>query len=135
MTDSIPMFRGDRSALDPKPQLFFNKCESFLMDRQLEYSDTKQMRRFRWKLEPGSEVVERLDALDPANRAGMDTLGPLFDITFPPEPKATKMVQDKWDRVLKHVLVEDQMLDINDNGVYTYIKWGAHMLTLVQRNQ
>lgn len=60
----------------------------------------------------------------------MDTLRPLFDTAFLPDPKATKSVQDKWDQLLKHVLIEDKMLDLNDNGVPTYVKWSARMLTL-----
>lgn len=130
MADSVPTFRGDGSSGDPKPQLFFNKCESFLMDRQLEYNAAKQMRWFKLKLEPGSEVEEWYDVLDAADKQDMDTLRPFFDTAFPPDPKATKTVQDKWDRLLKHILVEDRMLDIDEDSVYVYVKWGMRMLTL-----
>lgn len=130
MADNVPIFRGDGSAADPKPQLFFNMCESYLMDRQPEYDNPKQMRWFRLKLEPGSDAEEWFDALQATQRADMSTLRPVFDTQFPPDPKATKSVQDKWERLLKHVLLEEKMLDIDDDGVYAYVKWGARMLTL-----
>lgn len=130
MADTVPTFRGDGSASDPKPQLFFNKCESFLMDREPEWLAPKQIRWFRLKLEPGSEAEEWFDALTASEKADMATVKPLFDAAYPPDPKATKSVQDKWDRVLKHVLEEDRMLDLDEEGVYAYVRWGARMLTL-----
>lgn len=130
MSDTVPTFRGDGSASDPKPQLFFNKCQSYLMDREPEWLAVKQIQWFRLKLEPGSEAEEWFDGLSTTNRADMPTLKPLFDAAYPPDPKATKSVQDKWDRLLKHVLVKDKMLDIDEDGVYAYVKWGARMLTL-----
>lgn len=130
MADTVPIFRGDGSATDPKPQLFFNKCRSFLMDREPGWADSKQMDWFALKLEPGSEAEEWFDKLQSSEKQDMATLKPLFDTAYPPDPKATKSVQDKWDRLLKYVLDEDRMLDVDEEGVYQYVKWGARMHTL-----
>lgn len=130
MADNVPIFRGDGSAADPKPQLFFNKCRAYLMDREPGWQDPKQMDWFNLKLEPGSEAEEWFDGLQASDKASMTTLKPLFDAAYPPDPKATKTVQDKWDRLLKYVLDEDRMLDVDEDGVHEYVKWGARMLTL-----
>lgn len=67
------------------------------MDREPEWLDEKQMDWFALKLEPGSEAEEWFDALQPTNKSTMARLKPHFDTAYPPEPKATKSIQDKWD--------------------------------------
>lgn len=100
------------------------------MDKEPAWADPKQMEWFALKLEPGSEAEEWFDNLQAAEKDSMVTLKAIFDTAYPPDPKATKTIQDKWDRLCKYILEEDHMLDVDENGVYEYVRWGARMLTL-----
>lgn len=100
------------------------------MDREPGWSEAKQMEWFNLKLEPGSEAEEWFDELKASEKTDMATLKPLFDAAYPPNPKATESVQDKWDRLLKHTLEKDHMLDVDEDGVHEYVKWSVHMLTI-----
>lgn len=131
---NVPMFRGDGSALDPDPQLFFNQVASCMMMQEPEWTDEKQMSWFQLQLVPGSDAADWFEETKLANArhtASMTEIKAHFDAQWPPKPRSKKTVSDKLEAVLAYKLDEKKMLDMVDNA-YVYENWAHQMRKLAK---
>lgn len=84
---------------------------------------------FRLKLERGSGARTLFDVLAAVDKVSIYMLCTAFDAQYPPKPKSTKTVQDKWEHLEAHIasLTNESMLRRDDRGTPGYLTWAGKL--------
>ncbi|KAF7978283.1 hypothetical protein HWV62_1134 [Athelia sp. TMB] len=127
MTTEVGTFRGDGSVSDQDPQVFFDKCRAVWIEAEPPWEFARQLEWFEIKLERNSEARAWFETAKQAGIGSAAALKSAFDTEYPPKPTTVKTVQDKWDRLQKHVetLTMANMLNRDKDGAAEYINWAA----------